>query len=180
VTTPSLPAQPLPAQRLDQQLPARAFPGLSVRLSTLGSPLIVILLVLLLALFLPTFSSRQRLLAADQKSKPYALIAGTVWGPDDHPVYGVPVKIRRATDKAKKTRWQVYSDHMGEFAQRLPSGEADYILSADLKGFKTLDGRPLRLVKEVTVHIYQDEREDTGLHLTIDEAGVPGTAAAGP
>ncbi len=181
MTTPSLPAQPPPAQRLDQQFPnqqlsARAFP----RLSALGSPLIVILLALLLALFLPTLSSRQPLLAADQKGKPYALIAGTVWGPDDRPVYGVPVKIRRATDKAKKTRWQVNSDHMGEFAQRVPTGEADYVLSADLKGFKTVDGRPLRLVKEVTVHIYQDEREDTGLHLTVDEAGVPGTAAAGP
>jgi hypothetical protein len=181
VTTPSLPAQPPPAQRLDQQFPnqqlsARAFP----RLSALGSPLIVILLALLLALFLPTLSSRQPLLAADQKGKPYALIAGTVWGPDDRPVYGVLVKIRRATDKAKKTRWQVNSDHMGEFAQRVPTGEADYVLSADLKGFKTVDGRPLRLVKEVTVHIYQDEREDTGLHLTVDEAGVPGTAAAGP
>jgi hypothetical protein len=90
------------------------------------------------------------------------------------------VKIRRATDKPTKTRWQVYSDHMGEFAQRVPTGEADYVLSADLKGFKTVGGRPLRLVKEVTVHIYQDEREDTGLHLTIDEAGVPGNAAAGP
>jgi hypothetical protein len=178
VTTPSLPAQPPPAQCLEKKLPeqllsARAFPGLSL----LGSSLIVILL----ALLLPTFSSRQGLLlAADQKGKPYALIAGTVWGPDDRPVYGIPVRIRRATDKPSKTRWQVYSDHMGEFAQRLPTGEADYILSADLKGFKTADGKPLHLVKEVTVHIYQDEREDTGLHLTVGEAGVPGAAAAGP
>ena len=120
-----------------------------------------------------TFGSPKALLAAPApKAKPYALIAGTVWGPDDHPVYGVPVKIRRASDKAKKLRWQVYSDHMGEFAQRVPNGESDYVLSADLKGFKTSDGRPLRLVKEVTVHIYNDEREDTGLHLTVDEAGV--------
>jgi len=26
---------------------------------------------------------------------------------------------------------------MGEFAQRIPAGESDYILWADLKGFKT-------------------------------------------
>ena len=77
-----------------------------------------------------------------QRRKPYALIAGTVWGPDDHPVYGVTVKIRRATDKAKKARWEVYSDHMGEFAQRVPAGESDYILWADLKGFKPADGKP--------------------------------------
>ena len=79
-------------------------------------------------------------------------------------MYGVTVKIRRPKDK--KPKWEVYSDHMGEFAQRVPAGESDYILSADLKGFKPADGKPLRLVQEVTVHIYNDEREDTGLHLT--------------
>jgi hypothetical protein len=99
------------------------------------------------------------------KDKPYALIFGTVWGPDDRPVYGVTVKIRRATDKPKKVRWELYSDHHGEFAQRVPAGESEYILWADLKGFKPADGKPLHLVQEVTVHVYGDEREDTGLHL---------------
>jgi hypothetical protein len=105
-------------------------------------------------------------LRAAQRSqeKPYALIFGTVWGPDNRPVYGVPVKIRRAKDK--KPKWEVYSDHHGEFAQRVPPGEADYILSADLKHVKTTDGKTLRLPQEVTVHVYGDEREDTGLHLT--------------
>lgn len=120
---------------------------------------------LLLVFLLPIFSSQTDLLAASKsKGKPYAVIAGTVWGPDDHPIYGVTVKIRRPKDK--KPKWEVYSDHMGEFAQRVPAGESDYILSADLKGFKPADGKPLRLVQEVTVHIYNDEREDTGLHLT--------------
>jgi hypothetical protein len=118
-----------------------------------------------IVLVLAAVSSQPDVLAASKpKGKPYALIAGTVWGPDDHPVYGVTVKIRRAKDK--KPKWQVYSDHLGEFAQRVPTGESDYILSADLKGFKPADGKPLRLVQEVTVHIYNDEREDTGLHLT--------------
>jgi hypothetical protein len=121
--------------------------------------------VLLIALLFPALSPQNALLASSNpKGKPYALIAGTVWGPDDHPVYGIPVKIRRSKDK--KPKWEVYSDHMGEFAQRVPAGEADYILSADLKGVKTADGQPVRLVQEVTVHIYNDEREDTGLHLT--------------
>jgi hypothetical protein len=108
----------------------------------------------------------QCLVASPEPSKrdqPYALIAGTVWGPDDHPVYGVKVKIRRAKDK--KAKWELYSDHMGEFAQRVPAGESDYILWADLKGFKSSDGQPVHLVQEVTVHVYNDEREDTGLHL---------------
>jgi hypothetical protein len=115
-------------------------------------------------LLLPAFRSQDGLAAA-QKSKPYALIVGTVWGPDDHPVFGVPVKIRRGKDKANKVRWEVYSDHHGEFEQKLPAGDADYILSADLKGVKLADGTPLHLVQEVTVHIYNDERQDVGLHL---------------
>ncbi len=119
------------------------------------------------ALFLlPALGSQSGLLTAQKSAgKPYALIVGTVWGPDDHPVYGVPVKIRKGTDKAKKVRWELYSNHMGEFAQRVPAGEADYILSADLKGFKTADGKPVHLVQEVTVHVYHDERQDVGLHL---------------
>jgi len=118
----------------------------------------------LAVLLLPTFSPRNGLIASlDSKPKPYALIAGTVWGPDDRPLFGVTVKIRRAKDK--KAKWQLYSDHMGEFAQRVPAGEADYIIWADLKGFKAADGKPLHLVQQVTVHIYNDEREDTGLHL---------------
>ncbi len=124
-----------------------------------------------IAFFITTFlcgSPSNQLSATPQHTKadkPYALIFGTVWGPDNHPVYGVTVKIRRATDKPKKTRWEVYSDHHGEFAQRVPVGESDYILSANVKGIKGLDGRPLHLAQEVTVHIYDDEREDTGLHL---------------
>lgn len=123
------------------------------------------LLGLILLVLLPTFNSDHSLFAAQKsKEKPYALIAGTVWGPDDRPVYGVTVRIRRAKDK--KSKWQVYSDHHGEFAQRVPAGDADYILTADLKHFKTPDGKPLRQVQEVTVHIYGEEREDTGLHLS--------------
>ncbi len=124
------------------------------------------LLGVLVLVLLPTFGSRDSLLAAQRpKDKPYALIAGTVWGPDDRPIYGVTVKIRRAKDK--KPKWEVYSDHHGEFAQRVPPGESDYILSVDQKKLKTTDGKSLHLAQEVTVHIYGEEREDTGLHLTF-------------
>jgi hypothetical protein len=87
-----------------------------------------------------------------------------VWDPEGHPLYGVKVKIRRATDKNKKARWELYSNHTGEFAQRLPAGKADYIVWADVKGFK-LSGKPLKPGSEVTVHIDNDERSDIGLHL---------------
>jgi len=127
------------------------------------SPFFVVLLSFLMAAVASPVSSASS--KHDRSGKPYALIIGTVWGPDDRPVYGVRVKIRLAKDKPKKVRWELYSDHNGEFAQRVPAGETDYVLSADLKGFKPSDGKPVHLVQEVTLHIYNDERADTGLHL---------------
>jgi hypothetical protein len=102
---------------------------------------------------------------AEQKKseKPYALIFGTVWGPDNHARFGVRVKIRRVDEK--KPRWELYSDHNGEFAQRVPAGKADYVVWADLKGYKYNNDKQLRVGTEVTVHIENDERADIGLHL---------------
>jgi len=100
---------------------------------------------------------------AQDPKKPYALIFGTVWGPDDRPVYGVPVKIRRADQN--KAKWQLQSDHRGEFAQRLPAGKADYVVWADFKELKSLNGKKLKPGDPITVHIEGDERTDIGLHL---------------
>ena len=85
--------------------------------------------------------------------KPYALIFGTVYGHDDRPVYGVKVKIRR-TDQ-KKAKWELMSDHAGEFAQRVPAGAVDYVVTTDEK----------HPAPEVKVHIENDERQDISLHL---------------
>lgn len=101
--------------------------------------------------------------AKKSQEKPYALIFGTVWSPDDHPVYGVKVKVRRAREK--KFRWELISDHNGEFAFRLPAGREDYVVSADLKGFKLLSGKQLQPAPDAQVHIENDERSDIGLHL---------------
>jgi len=90
--------------------------------------------------------------------KDYALIYGTVWGPDDHPVAGVPIKIRRTSDK--KAKWELVSDHNGEFAQRVPIGTYDYVIEADIKMPK---GQPK---PQTTAHIDNNERTDVGLHLT--------------
>jgi hypothetical protein len=106
------------------------------------SPLLPILLLLLLPASL--------LLASDNKPKPYALIFGTVYGADDRPAYGVKIKIRRA--EQKKAKWELVSDHAGEFAQRVPAGAADYVISAD--------GAP-----EVKVHVDNDERVDVSVHV---------------
>jgi hypothetical protein len=95
--------------------------------------------------------------------KPYALIFGTVWGPDARPVYGVKIRIRRESEK--KPRWELYSDHSGEFAQRVPAAKADYVIWADLKGYKSPSGLQVRQSEEVTVHVEYDEKVDTGVHL---------------
>jgi hypothetical protein len=135
----------------------------SLVLRCLGSPVV-------LGLCLSAFSSlcwsadhAEGLLSAARKhEQPYALIFGTVWGPDNRPVYGVKVKIRRENEK--KARWEQYSDHNGEFAQRVPVGPQDYVVWADLKGYKSLQGNQLH-PDEVKVHVDGDERADTGLHL---------------
>jgi hypothetical protein len=100
--------------------------------------------------------------AKNKHEKPYAVIFGTVWGPDDHPLYGVKIKIRREAEK--KARWELYSDRNGEFAQRVPAGKQDYVVWANAKGHKSQNGNQLQ-VEEVKVHVDADERVDTGLHL---------------
>ncbi len=89
--------------------------------------------------------------------KDYALIYGTVFGPDGRSRYGVPVKIRRADQK--KAHWEAVSDHAGEFAVRVPPGATDYVIWADIKVPK---GQPK---PETRVHIENNERVDVGLHL---------------
>ena len=96
--------------------------------------------------------------AAEKRAdKPYALIFGTVYAPDHRPAYGVRVGIRRADQK--KAQWKLYSDHHGEFAQRVPAGAADYIVWAEPESKHVPK-------TEVKVHVQNDERVDIGLHLT--------------
>jgi hypothetical protein len=97
----------------------------------------------------------------EHTKEPYALIYGTVYGPDDHVVQGVRVLIRKSD--ANKPKYELVSDSRGEFAQRVPVGPADYIISADPKSFpKKSEMKP---GKEVKLHVRADERQDTSLHL---------------
>lgn len=97
------------------------------------------------------------------KEKAYALIFGTVFDPDGRGLYGVKVKIRRADQK--KAHWELYSDHRGEFALRVPPGKADYAVLADTKNYKLPSGKHFKQGTEVIVHIDNEERSDIGLHL---------------
>ena len=94
-----------------------------------------------------------------RQEKPYALIFGTVYGPDDHPVYGARVQIRRADGGKVKGGDELLSDHQGEFALRLPAEAADYLIRATAKSGKR------KLSAETKAHIDFDERADVGLHL---------------
>lgn len=98
--------------------------------------------------------------SAQAAKKDYALIYGTVWGPGDHPVAGIPIKIRRVGDK--KAKWDLISDRNGEFAQRVPAGGQDYVIQAEVKTPKG-QAKP-----ETTVHIDDNERKDVGIHLAQD------------
>jgi hypothetical protein len=120
-------------------------------------------LVVALCLITAQMPAAQAASAPQRPDQPYALIFGTVWGPDDRPLYGVRVKIRRADQK--KAKWELISDHHGEFAQRVPLGPADYLVWADVKSYKYPTGKQLHQDSEVKVHIEKDERQDTGLHL---------------
>ena len=90
--------------------------------------------------------------------KDYALIYGTVWDAHERPAYGIKVKIRRADEK--KSRWELMSDHAGEFAQRVPPGKQDYVVWAEVKTAKGAQ-KP-----QAVAHVENEERVDVSLHLT--------------
>ena len=113
----------------------------------------VFALTVTLLLGATTVASAQKRLDPRQ---PYALIFGTVFGPDSRPVSGVKIKVRRA---GQKKTVDLLSDARGEFAQRLPAGKADYLVWADLKDKQAAHNT------EVKVHIESDERHDLTLHL---------------
>jgi hypothetical protein len=93
----------------------------------------------------------------------YGLIFGTVWDPDNRPAYGVLVRIRRATEK--KARWELYSDHNGEFAQRVPAEKEDYVIWVDARDLKSIKNNKLKPGEPVPAHLEFDERVDVGVHL---------------
>lgn len=125
---------------------------LSLRCSSLPALLVVL-----------TISS-SFLLARDRpKPERHALIFGTVWGPENRALPGIEVKIRRSDQK--KARWDVHANARGEFEVAVPAGRADYVIWAVTSHYKLPGNKQLQRSPEVTVHVENDERADTGLHL---------------
>ena len=126
-------------------------------------------LIAALACCLAVMPSRaQSRSSGKQLRKDYALIFGTVWDRENRPVYGAIVKIRRESEK--KARWELISDRSGEFAQRVPTGTAVYVVWVDDTRNVVNPGVARRRLKpgqtEARVHIENDERSDISLHLT--------------
>jgi hypothetical protein len=124
-----------------------------------------IILGLGLALLLsarPSFANKEK-----ELQKHYGLIFGTAYGPDDHPLYGVKVRIHPLG--TKHPEWVVLSDHRGEFAQRVPSGPGDYVIAGEVE-LAIVDSaghrqKRQKLKAETKVHFLAEERQDVSLHL---------------
>ncbi|HYX68922.1 MAG TPA: hypothetical protein VE825_07305 [Terriglobales bacterium] len=106
-------------------------------------------------------------LAAGTPKEPdqhFGLIFGTAYGPDDRALYGVKVEIRPAGKKHPS--WGLVSDHRGEFAQRVPPGPGDYVITGEAEIIAPQTHKKKRLKGEVKVHIEAEERQDVSLHLS--------------
>jgi hypothetical protein len=128
------------------------------------------ILLALLALCCPANSTAEK--------KAYALVFVTAYDAAGHNVYGAEVKVRRI-DKNKPS-WSGFTDHSGEFAQRVPAGPADYIVyvesrdkhatsaaiaAAERSQSHSADEGAVNAQTAVKVHIAADERIDIGFHL---------------
>src|SRR5260370_7233573 len=98
-------------------------------LSWLLSARAVLLIAALMSAYLPQTLAGQSGSHSRSKEKPYALIYGTVYGPDKRGLYGVKNKIRPADEK--KAKLELYSHHPVEISHHLPSAtSASHLLSA--------------------------------------------------
>ena len=117
----------------------------------------------------PGEQANQKQAEKKKQEKPYALIFGTAYGPDDRPLYGVKITIRR--EGKKHGSWELVSDHRGEFAQRVPAEASDYLIKGEAEYAPMgSDGKPQtrkrkKLRGETRVHIEGEERQDIGIHL---------------
>lgn len=117
------------------------------------------------------FSSASATAPEDPKeTRNYGLIEGTVYGPDDRPIYGVKVQIHPVGKK--HPNWEHYSDHRGEFAQRVPLDTSDYEVVAEAEIAPVIDGKAQhsgkKRVKDVArVHVDKSTVSDVSLHLKL-------------
>ena len=86
-----------------------------------------VLLAALLAGMAPLAGIEKR----KKEPEPHALLLGTTFTAEGFSLPGIPVAVTRKGDK--KPKWRVTSDARGEFAVRLPAGQALYQVSTESK-----------------------------------------------
>lgn len=92
----------------------------------------------------------------ESKKKHYALLVGSVFTEEGFSLPGVPVSIKRKSER--KPAWRTVSDRRGEFAVRLPPGRGTYEVSTLSKE---------RENETRTVEIYGEERADVLFRLPL-------------
>jgi hypothetical protein len=99
-------------------------------------------------------------------SKHYGLIFGTAYGLDHRPLYGARIEIHPVGQK--RPAWELMSDHQGEFAQRVPPGPADYLVTgqAEVSSDVGTGQKKIKIKGDKKVHIEAEERQDISLQLT--------------
>jgi len=112
-------------------------------------------LLLLLIVFSGSVSAKKKRAAA-----PQALVAGTVFHISGGSLRGVKVIVFNELLPKKKLR--SVTDGRGEFAVRVPSGEAHYVVQARAKGF---------VPAEKKVRIYGMEKVNVNLILSSQDQG---------
>lgn len=133
-------------------------------MSTSSRPAVVLAAMVLGLLISCAFAAQ----GSSKQHKPFGLIFGTAYGPDQQPMYGARVKIHPVGKKHPS--WDLISDHRGEFAQRVPAGPSDYVITGEAEIAPVIDGKPqLSRKKRVkalrTVHVQSNEEQDISLHL---------------
>ena len=73
-----------------------------------------------------------------KEEAPHATVAGTVFRDPGFAQPGAAVVLTRKDDPKAKKLQEAASDARGDFAFRVPPGPAAYIVTASLKGFKTV------------------------------------------
>lgn len=116
----------------------------------------------------PQKNPRSQNPGSQNKDKPYGVLFGTAYGPDDHAMYGVRVTIH--PEGHKKPSYELMSDHRGEFAQRVPPGPGDYVITGEVEIYPVVDGKPQkskkkRLTGQAKVHLGGEEQQDFSLHM---------------
>ena len=112
-------------------------------------------LLLLLISFWVTAPAKKK-----QAAAPEALVAGTVFHASGSSMRGVKVIVFNEAQPKKKLRG--LTDGRGEFAIRVPSGEAHYLVQASAKGFVSAEKK---------VQIYGMEKVNVNLILSSQKQG---------